>query len=439
MNISQLNQPQTSHPQKDLQQTEITPDNLQTFRGELIFAENELSLFRANREAGEDHRSHLEEVEKKRDNDDQEKKIALTQWQSKAVDAESREDVVLQEFGRESVYASLKQKTNSQEQAISSSASKKALNQAISQEKLQIQKPHLNSPIVQQVPGEVPSQDFTEIIQQQQDSGQQKASLNLAKPVTPEQSPVTEFMKQFVHPGLQRLDRAATDLKPVMDRSVAENRQPLPNSIKKDGNTADLKFGRERKDPVLAVQRQDKNVTDKRERFTNEFSTALKHEQQVEAKSVTEAKQDQTAKAKNLSTVVDNVRIMLSSGKDTIVIRLMPEHLGKLEIKLKKSGQNLVGEFKVDSVEAKELLTAEFQQLEQDLESQGIKLEKFTIRVRGEETVTPAVVSAERTIVEESPALVKKSKSSSNFELAGDDAESIALADNNSSGLNITI
>ena len=83
----------------------------------------------------------------------------------------------------------------------------------------------------------------------------------------------------------------------------------------------------------------------------------------------------------NVSDVVGKVKLMISTKTNEIVMRLAPEHLGKLEIKLKKEGDKYAGRFKVESSEAKKALESQISQLQQGLAEQGIHIEEFSILV----------------------------------------------------------
>lgn len=83
----------------------------------------------------------------------------------------------------------------------------------------------------------------------------------------------------------------------------------------------------------------------------------------------------------NVKEVISNVRIMLSAGKSEMVMKLRPEHLGKLEIKLRKVGDKLTGRFKVENSKAKRILESQLPQLQQGLEEQGIHIEEFSVLV----------------------------------------------------------
>lgn len=415
MNISQVNQLQKTHPQKDPHQTEINPEILQHFQGELVFAENDLNLIKAAGTGDEKHRSHLEDVEKKRENDDQEKRITRSQWQTRStrsevqtrnLDEQSRDDIILHDLTPDTARSDIQFKNELTDKAALTAAAKKTLSQDVSQERLQIHKPYLNNPTVQQSTGDAPKMEFAEILKTQQSSTQQKSPIDQSKAGFQELTSGPDASKQVFIPSLQRSDRPAMEFKMAVDQSTAEKSQTLQSISKKESQRGDLALGKGKKDQTFTFQSRERPIVEKSDRFTNDLTAAVKNDTDVDGKTPFETKSVQTTKSGNINSVIDNVRIMLSSGKDSIVIRLMPEHLGKLEIKLKKSGEKLVGEFKVENAEAKELLASEFQQLQQDLENQGIRLESFTILVKGEPR--PAPVFKGKKPAGETPSVVSK-------------------------------
>lgn len=86
----------------------------------------------------------------------------------------------------------------------------------------------------------------------------------------------------------------------------------------------------------------------------------------------------------NIKDVAGTVKIMISSRTNEMVMQLAPEHLGKLEIRLKKEGDRLLGRFRVDSREAKEAIDAQLPQLRESLAERGIHLAELTVFVRGD-------------------------------------------------------
>ena len=115
---------------------------------------------------------------------------------------------------------------------------------------------------------------------------------------------------------------------------------------------------------------------------TNTSGSSLTGElNKTDLNSQAKSLESQNNRPVNIEEVVGKVKLMLSTNKNEMVMRLAPEHLGKLEIRLKKEGDKLIGRFKVQSTEAKRALETQFSQLQQGLEEQGIKVEEFSILV----------------------------------------------------------
>ncbi|MFH2132420.1 MAG: flagellar hook-length control protein FliK, partial [bacterium] len=87
----------------------------------------------------------------------------------------------------------------------------------------------------------------------------------------------------------------------------------------------------------------------------------------------------------NIKDVVGRVKIMISSKTNEMVMKLSPEHLGKLEIQLKKEGDKMIGRFTVDNLQAKKALEAELPQLKHALTEQGIHIEEFTVTLNSDD------------------------------------------------------
>lgn len=90
----------------------------------------------------------------------------------------------------------------------------------------------------------------------------------------------------------------------------------------------------------------------------------------------------------DVKEVAGKVKMMINKDKSEIVMKLTPEHLGKMEIKLKKDGDQLMAQLKVESIEAKELLEEQLPQLQKNLEDQGVQVKDFNIFVKSDQSDT---------------------------------------------------
>ena len=86
----------------------------------------------------------------------------------------------------------------------------------------------------------------------------------------------------------------------------------------------------------------------------------------------------------DVQEVAGNVKIMLNRAQDEMTMKLNPQHLGKLEIRLKKDGDHMVANLKVDSLEAKHVLEQQLPELKESLSRQGIEVSSFDINLADE-------------------------------------------------------
>ena len=86
----------------------------------------------------------------------------------------------------------------------------------------------------------------------------------------------------------------------------------------------------------------------------------------------------------DVKEVAGNVKIMLNRAQDEMTMKLNPQHLGKLEIRLKKDGDHMVASLKVESLEAKHVLEQQLPELKESLSRQGVDVASFDINVSDE-------------------------------------------------------
>lgn len=119
--------------------------------------------------------------------------------------------------------------------------------------------------------------------------------------------------------------------------------------------------------------------------FSNVTSDASLSNRKAENGMTIASSSEKGVETVNIKDVVGTVKIMVSSKTNEMVMKLAPEHLGKLEIKLRKEGDKITGRFKVDSLQAKELIESQLPLLKEGLAEQGVHIEEFTIIINGEE------------------------------------------------------
>ncbi|NQU62912.1 MAG: flagellar hook-length control protein FliK [SAR324 cluster bacterium] len=135
---------------------------------------------------------------------------------------------------------------------------------------------------------------------------------------------------------------------------------------------------------LAADKNSGKKVTAKNPSLSNMSNENSIFNRKGEAGGKAEVSPGKTTAPLNIKDVVGTVKIMISSKTNEMVLQLAPEHLGKLEIRLRKEGDKLIGRFKVESLQAKEAIESQLYQLKQGLAEQGVHVEEFTVIIKGE-------------------------------------------------------
>lgn len=109
-------------------------------------------------------------------------------------------------------------------------------------------------------------------------------------------------------------------------------------------------------------------------------------EAKAEVKSSAQANRaDQASRFQELMDTKDiaqKVKMSLNADKTEMIMKVTPEHLGKMEIKLQKQGDEMTAQFKVESLAAKELLQAQAEELLGHLRDEGIEVSKIEIQTQ---------------------------------------------------------
>ncbi|MBU2512109.1 flagellar hook-length control protein FliK [bacterium] len=394
MYIPQVNQHHHASPSSDLKQPEKGINALECFEGQLVFAEQCTDLFDSVRLNPENRRESEEAVEEKRRDEDLEKTIEVKYWNDQKLQNKMEDDFLARSFGLEVKDQEMRGKTSANQNAADGATHKKEANTEFSQERILNKKPHLLNPIVQQnLQQGQEKEDFLELLKTNSESVNKALVSNFNLPESSENSKETELPKNLPFQFGVKLNRQNSSLKiaPENGSDIKIN-----NSDQLSGKTDQSAQFSLKKDSSLLKNQTEKNPASINKKFVNDLSLASRENQKLEGNQATKETASQVSKQSNIQEVIDNVKILLSTGKDTIIIRLAPEHLGKLEIKLKKSNGVLSGELRVENQEAKDLLQSEFVQLQKDLETQGIKLENFSIYVKGEDFANSEVSKTQK-------------------------------------------
>ncbi len=383
MNIAQINQHQKSQPPNDANPTEIDSSLIGVFKSQLQFAENDLKMMPPQIAKGENLREQHEEIDQKRQEEDLEKSVALSYWNDQNLENRYESSLKAKTLDQDVQNNAAREKANTQAQTVENALNQKKLNHDLGKERILETKPFVISSGLQEEGTEKPKQEFAELFKAKQNAEAKSTTQasNLASitelPAKPDQ------FNQLPNQALNRPMRDSLSAKVSAEKSEATKTQSIQKTSQKSSSTIDQKAN---KSDTLTAMKDGGKQPAKADGFVNELNASVKEGQKTEvgASSKQTAVKEQEPQNPNVRDVADNIKILLNSGRDTIVIRLNPEHLGKLEIKLRKTGEALTGEFKVENVEAKKLLSAEFSKLQQDLEKQGIKLDQFSVFVKGE-------------------------------------------------------
>ena len=374
MNVIQANIKAQSTPPSDPSQSVKSPTT-EDFEKQLFVAQKDTEWFTKTDAQSEKERVHKEQSEKKRLDEVQENErsaelvtvavLAKTQLNDSTETMRVVDDIE---------HEALQQKSMSKQDTF---------NKAV-QEKVAVQKAHLVTPTV---PGEDAAEDpavrFSELLTR----GLEEKQNQLA----------TELKNAGLKPEIPSSRNNSARLGALPQMSEMLQRNNVPGGIQNVINAQDLQIDRQTVKAVTKEQSlnlDQKNQTEKGlanksgvktapSKGTSASSTLTAT---VEVNNTDTASQSKSLESKaptqvNVSDVVGKVKLMISTKTNEMVMRLAPEHLGKLEIRLKKDGEKFIGRFKVENSEAKKALESQISQLQQRLEEQGIHIEEFSILI----------------------------------------------------------
>lgn len=82
-----------------------------------------------------------------------------------------------------------------------------------------------------------------------------------------------------------------------------------------------------------------------------------------------------------LNQIVKHAKVTLSKTNSQMDVELRPEHLGKISLKIITEQGRVTARMFTENVEVKQVIESHFSQLKEALESQGIKVEGFSVNV----------------------------------------------------------
>ncbi len=375
MNVIQANtSPQTSVQQESGSQ-DADMNIKREFEGHLSTAKQHVEWFTDEKIGSEKKRIIKEQIERKRNKNEKEDEV-IEEFASSSLKNEDKMDISLQETSHSRLQVS--------ENKVQNAQIKKNTNHDIGQKKVDQKNVHFVQPAAEMENASETGDDFSKVLTNHKEAHQQTpstlSSLNLSgETVSADQQKkldLTNRGSNIQNSIENKLDSTRIQgLKDKSDQSSIQNRSAFQKQNKAEFSQAG--------------KTTEKAQVHKGVGFSNEIQQASGKENQ-DNNLKAENKDLSKAEKANIKEITGNLRIMLSAKKDVMTVNLAPEHLGKLEIKLKKMGDKMSGVFKVENKEAEEMLKSQFSQLRESLEEQGIKIDEFTVigAVRGEQATT---------------------------------------------------
>ena len=343
---SQVSVANNQVPEKSNQEP-VSSDQTFNFDNHLISAQQNIDLFDQQDSSISKSQQHRQDIEDKRNLDDTEKNDELAMVSQTALI-----------------------KASEKEWKSESQMAKSSIEQSAIQEKVSGQKARYRTPTIQEngTPEQINQQESgkTELAQKSQ-----KADANLAE------IKFDDIQNQTAKKGMlnivQEMGKNAQfkyNQNPVgaANNSIISsnlNQSSLNQQMNKEGSAFGKGTGK------LAVKSGSPVSINDNVGNTKQFQSVL------QSKQTSAARSDQL----QMQQIVDKVKMMLSSNKSEMIIKLSPEHLGKLEVRLKKVNDGMTGILKVENQMVKEALEPQLAELQQTLEQQGVKLDDISILV----------------------------------------------------------
>lgn len=388
MDIPQVSPHHTTASKSSDAKTEKQPILHHKFEGEFLNARNVPGMMRFGSGDTGEIREKQEQVEEKRRNDDQEKAAAMAFWNQQTLENRINELGHLKQQANESKLIEAREKLDTHNFKLKDDMTQKGHFIEKVNENTDARKAHLVTPAVQKNTDVDPRKvEFSEFVarntEQPEMSPQASKGMKL-----PDQMLEGEQVKRVV---IQNNARSPQDFSLVKD-PLNRNDMVKSQTMESGGRNRNG-FSHSKLTASIPLEKgaTGKNNAAAAKQFNDVLDVSLKTGNKQETQQAAPRAESKPADQSNMKEVINNVRILLNSGKNEVVIRLVPEQLGKLEIRLRKNAGKLTGEFKVENREARELLSSEFVHLKRSLEEQGITMDDFSFIIKGEENAFHAV------------------------------------------------
>lgn len=173
---------------------------------------------------------------------------------------------------------------------------------------------------------------------------------------------------------------------PVRISSTKKEGDSLSEMVSREKESSSHhKSGHKRQDSESeskAANASEQNHRAGRDPMTGE-STKIHLSQKFTSESVESAKQEQTERMERYRDIVQKAKVNLGSdGTSSASIRLKPYNLGNMTLELRMDGARLNANIILESESAKKMIHEELEHLKNELKSQGIQVESFSLRVK---------------------------------------------------------
>lgn len=166
-----------------------------------------------------------------------------------------------------------------------------------------------------------------------------------------------------------------------------EDTEPLTDTMNQQGSTEEKMFDEDGK----SKKEMKMNVTDlRRKGFENTKDSSM--EIDVKTDNLTDIKTDTENKILSnngnmqetidiIEQVAEQVDVTVMEDKSEMVIKLKPDHLGKVTMQISVENGNVTAKFLAESQRVKEILEANFQDLKDMLNKQGMSVQNLSVSV----------------------------------------------------------
>ena len=363
MNVTQTASPPPSNSSQNPTKFDLEPTSRSPFDGHLILEKSKLDLYAMEREEFDKEEIYWQEVEEKRKRDSAEKKMQtematnilfFRHWES--------------DHWESDLAGEAKQFKNLAER------------EAI-RERIDGRKAHPRTPVIVAEKEETQTAEILSAPTAGKISAKSaKGALKEAEAfpmVASDKAPTHSINETADRGGQLKHDAGRSSANPVASQAIADKPQ---NSAYFSHRQGGAHSGKGRSGPAVAKGETTLNTAG----GIHKFDSMLRPKPFPESSSRSQV---------DVKEIAGKIKLMISTKKREIVMRLTPEHLGKLEFRLKKEGDHMSGLIKVENHSARKILEAGIAELRQTLESQGISIENFTILTNEEQSSSPPAFS----------------------------------------------